>query len=192
VTSQLAGSTDGELAALALAGRQEAYRLLMNRHREPIYRLVKAHVGNEDEAVDVTQQSFIAAFAALKKYDSSRSFRAWLSAIALNKCRDWGRRRAVRRFFSFSLPMSAADHIAHEQVPADVAFADVQRLDAAMRAIAQLPDPLRAPLILTAIENLSQADAAAILKISEKAVETRVYRARLRLAELLAESADGR
>jgi RNA polymerase sigma-70 factor (ECF subfamily) len=192
VNPGLAGSTDGVLATLALSGRQEAYRLLMSRHREPIYRLVKAHVGGDDEAVDVTQQSFIAAFSALKRYDASRSFRAWLSAIALNKCRDWARRRAVRRFFSFSLPIAAADQVAHEQVPADIALADAQRLDGAMKAIASLPEALKGPLVLRAIENLSQAETAKILKISEKAVETRLYRARQRLAELLDPGSEAR
>src|SRR3546814_9264080 len=102
VTLDLAGCSDGELAALALAGRQSAYGELMRRHREPVYRLVRGHIGDADAALDVTQQSFIAAFAALARYDGARPFRVWMARIAINKCHDWTRRRAVRRLFSFA------------------------------------------------------------------------------------------
>lgn len=181
----LAECTDGELAALATAGTQRAYSVLMQRYREPIYRLVRSHVGDADEALDVTQQSFVAAFTALKRYDGTRPLRVWLSRIAINKCHDWRRRRAVRRFFSFAAQISEAEQVADDHVPADIAISDSQELESAMRAIASLPANLKEPLILRAIENLSQAETAQILGISEKAVETRLYRARAKLAELL-------
>ena len=57
----LAACTDGELAALALGGREAAYRALMDRHRAAAFRLARHHCGNDDAALDVTQQSFIAA-----------------------------------------------------------------------------------------------------------------------------------
>lgn len=91
----LDGASDGELVALARAGSQKAYYALSGRHREPIYRLVRAAIGDTDAALDVTQEVFVAAFAALDRYDPNRPFRAWLTSIALNKGRDWVRRRAV-------------------------------------------------------------------------------------------------
>ena len=185
MTLDLADCTDGELAALAMAGRQRAYSLLMQRHQEAVYRLIRSYVGDADEALDVTQQCFVAAFLALKRFDPARSFRVWISRIAINKCHDWARRRSVRKLFSFALPISEAVHVAAEAVPADTAVADSQELDAAMRAIAKLPDNLKEPLILRTIENLSQAETAEVLGISEKAVETRLYRARTRLTQIL-------
>jgi RNA polymerase sigma-70 factor (ECF subfamily) len=185
VSLDLAECTDGELAALALGGRQRAFTALMERHQAPIYRLVRSHVGNGEEALDVTQQSFVAAFAALKRYDAARPFRIWLSRIAINKCHDWARRRAVRRMFSFALPLSNAEQVAEEAVPVDAAMAHSQELDAAMRAISELPSSLKEPLILRTIENLSQSETAQVLGISEKAVETRLYRARARLTKIL-------
>ena len=185
MSTELADFTDGELAALALAGRQHAYSVLMARHREPIYRLVRSHVGDGDEALDVTQQSFVAAFAALARYDRERPFRVWLSRIAINKCHDWARRRTVRRLFSFARPIGEAAEVAAEAVPADRALVGAQQLEAVMRAIASLPDSLKEPLILRTIEDLSQAETAEVLGISAKAVEVRLYRARARLAEML-------
>ena len=185
MTLALGECSDGELAALALAGRQAAYRELLGRHREPVFRLVRGSIGDADAALDVTQEAFIAAFAALKSYDGTRPFRTWVSRIAINKCRDWARRRAVRRFFSFALPIEAAVTIADETIPADRQFADRAELARVKEAIANLPMTIREPLILRTIEGLSQAETAQVLGISEKAVETRLYRARNKLTEVL-------
>src|SRR3546814_3289381 len=92
VSLDLAACSDGELAALALGGRQPAYRELMLRHRGSVFRLLRSHIGDADAAVDLTQQSFIAAFSALHSYDGERPFRLWISRIAINKARDWARR----------------------------------------------------------------------------------------------------
>jgi RNA polymerase sigma factor (sigma-70 family) len=185
VTLDLADCSDGELAALALAGRQNAYSELMRRHREPVYRLIRSHVGDADAALDVTQQSFIAAFSALRRYDAERPFRVWMARIAINKARDWARRRAVRRMFTFARPIEEAADVADPGALADVRLADRRALDEAMTAIAGLPTNLKDVLILRTIEDLSQAESASVLGISEKAVETRLYRARSKLSEIL-------
>src|SRR3546814_11034677 len=57
VSLDLAACSDGELAALALGGRQPAYRELMLRHRGSVFRLLRSHIGDADAAVDLTQQS---------------------------------------------------------------------------------------------------------------------------------------
>ncbi|MEO6092736.1 MAG: RNA polymerase sigma factor [Novosphingobium sp.] len=185
MTLDLGGCSDGELAALALAGRQSAYSELMRRHREPVYRLIRSHVGDADAALDVTQQSFIAAFSALRRYDAERPFRGWMARIAINKARDWARRRAVRRLFTFARPIEEAGEVADPGALADVRLADRHMLDEAMAAIARLPTKLKDVLILRTIEGLSQAESASVLGISEKAVETRLYRARSKLSEIL-------
>ncbi len=185
MTLALGECSDGELAALALAGRQAAYRELLGRHREPVFRLVRGSIGDSDAALDVTQEAFIAAFAALKSYDGTRSFKTWVSRIAINKCRDWARRRAVRRFFSFALPIEAAAKIADETIAADQQLADRAELARVREAITKLPMTIREPLVLRTIQGLSQAETAQLLGISEKAVETRLYRARNKLTEFL-------
>lgn len=181
----LAGCTDGELAALALAGRQAAYRVLMDRHRAAAFRLARYQCGDDDAALDITQQSFIAAFAALARYDGSRSFAHWLARIVINKSHDWARRRKVRQIFSFALPIEEAREVAEIAPDAETQLADREELGRAMAAIARLPARLKEVLVLRTIEGLSQAEAANILGISEKAVETRLYRARAKLSEIL-------
>lgn len=178
--------TDGELAALSIAGRQAAFSEIMHRYRQPVFRLARVCIGEPDEALDLVQETFVAAHQALARYDGERSMRAWLSTIAINKCRDWARKRAVRRFLSFALPMDGdAETVVDDQVMIDDAVADRQELDRVTRAISTLPMNLKEALVLRTIEGLSQAETAEVLSISEKAVETRVYRARGRLLEKL-------
>ena len=174
--------TDGELAALTLAGREAAFAELMKRHREPIYRVIRGYVGNIDEAIDLVQETFVSAYKRLDSYDQARPMRAWLARIAINKCRDWGRRRAVRKFLSSSASPHDETLLAAPAPPIDVAAADREELDLLWKAIAALPRNLKEPLVLRVIDELSQAEVAAVLRISEKAVEARVYRARKRLA----------
>jgi RNA polymerase sigma-70 factor (ECF subfamily) len=181
----LTACSDGELAALALAGRQAAFSELLNRHRAAVFRIARHHSGDDDAALDLTQQSFIAAFAALKRYDPSRSFPHWIARIAINKCHDWARRRKVRQFFSFAKPLDAAYDLSAPEASVETQVANRQELQRTMAAIACLPAKLKEVLVLRTIEGLSQAEASAVLNVSEKAIETRLYRAREKLGAML-------
>lgn len=186
---ELQSCSDGELAALTPGGRQAAFAEIMHRHQSAIFRLVRGLVGNAEEALDLTQDCFVSAFSHLRKYDGARPLRAWLSRIAINKCRDWRRRQRVRQLFIFSAATSD-DEI--EQVPDDApsahaSAASKMELEKLSTAIAALPSSLREVLLLRTVEGLNQSEAALALSISGKAVETRLYRARVRLAEILAD-----
>lgn len=187
MTADLSQCSDRELAALALGGRQDAYREFLARYKAPIFRLIRSNIGDEGEAMDLTQESFVAGFAALARYDGDRPFRVWMSRIALNKCRDWARRRAVRAFFTRALPLETAYDVAGDHPPIDVEASDRAELARVQRAIVDLPANLREVLVLRGVEELSQAETAAMLGVSEKAVETRLYRARTKLRAMLGE-----
>jgi RNA polymerase sigma-70 factor (ECF subfamily) len=186
VTLDLTALNDGELAALSIAGRDTAFAEIMRRYREPIYRVIAGNIGDPDEALDLVQESFVSAHLALARYEPDRPMRRWLTAIALNKCRDWRRRRAVRRLFAFALPLDdSTAQVAEERGLPDAEVAGRQELARVSRAIADLPAALREPLVLRTLQDMSQAETAATLSISEKAVETRVRRARAKLGEWL-------
>jgi RNA polymerase sigma-70 factor (ECF subfamily) len=176
---------DASLVIAALAGQQGAYTLLLDRHRDAVFRIVRAQVRSESDAIDITQETFIAAFAALARYDPARPLRGWLARIALNKCRDWARRRAVRRLFTFARPLDDALDVADPGANPEVAAHSAREVARIRQAIADLPAQLREALVLCTIEGFSQDEAAAILGTSRKAVETRVYRARQKLSEVL-------
>src|SRR3546814_1693621 len=96
-------------------------------------------VGSIDEALDVTQASFVAAFAALCRYDVTRPFQVGMSRIVINRCHDWRRRRAVRNFFALALPLGEADGVADDAPLPDQAIGAEQQLAQAMKALAALP-----------------------------------------------------
>ena len=185
MNSASAEMSDDELASLALTGREDGYRRLLERHRDYVFRLVRSLVGDSDAALDITQEAFVSAFAALKRYDPERPFRAWMSRIAVNKARDWARRRKVRSFFTRATDIDEAFTVADDAPLSDTVVADHAELARAMKAIATLPHNLREVLVLRTIEDLPEADTATILGISGKAVETRLYRARKQLNEIL-------
>ncbi len=176
---------DADFARAAVTGDEAAFGQLMRRHKEPLFRVLRRMTGDADEAHDLLQESFVAAWRSLRGYDPERPFAGWMRTIALNKARDWGRRRAVRRVIAAVLPGEHAVDVADPAPSPETVAGDVQALRQLDAAIAHLPLALRASLVLTVFDGLSQADAARQLGISEKAVETRVRRARQALVTKL-------
>jgi RNA polymerase sigma factor (sigma-70 family) len=179
--------SDSELAASAVAGDERAFSWLMQRHKDALYRFIRRYTGDADEAYDLLQESFTAAWGALKRYDRARSFPTWLRRIALNKCRDWSRRRTVRRWLTRNegLDSWTGQNLAADEPSPETNVSDQEQLTRLDRAIADLPAGLKEPLILTALEGFSQDEAGKLLGLSAKAVEVRVYRARRALADTL-------
>jgi RNA polymerase sigma factor CnrH len=190
VTAGPGEEDDGALARRAAHGDERAFSQLMRRHKGTLHAFARRHLGDREAALEVVQESFVAAWKALGRYDAARPFATWMRAIVLNKCRDRGRRLRVRRLIlgerSIDAP-GAPDHADPAPGPETVSLRAEQlaRLEA---AIARLPDQLKEPLILTYLEGYSQQAAAAELGVSVKTIETRAYRARKRLADWLAEA----
>jgi RNA polymerase sigma-70 factor (ECF subfamily) len=176
--------SDGALAALTVRGDDRAFERLITRHKARTYRFIYRYVGNATDAYDILQDTFFAAWRALSSYQNDCPFEFWLRRIALNKCRDRSRREAVRRFINGRArdeqTMKLADPA--PQPPA-IAEAD-QELEVLGKQLERLPRALKEALLLTALEGLSYEEAGQLLRVSAKAVETKVYRARARLAEL--------
>ena len=175
---------DSLLAVAACKGDHAAFAAIMRRHKAWLYHFIRRYVANTDDAYDVLQDSFVSAWGALSRYDPDRPLEAWLRRIALNKCRDRARRNAVRRAALQLFGVTGFTGESRAPAP-DTTPAARQALSHLENAIAKLPRQLKEPLVLTALEGLAYKQAGQTLGISAKAVETRVYRARKRLATLL-------
>lgn len=174
--------SDGALAARALQGDDAAFALLVSRHKGWAYQFVRRYVGNSADAYDVLQDTFFSAWRGLSRYEQDRPFEFWLRRIALNKCRDRNRRETVRRLIGARSAGEESDEI-QDPAPGPSAVTEGdQELRLLESHIAQLPRSLMEPLLLTALEGLSQEEAGKLLGISAKAIETKVYRARIRLS----------
>lgn len=159
----------------------------MRQTKTALFRFIRRYVGDEQEAWDLLQETYAAAWINIRRYDPARPFEAWIRTIALNKCRDWSRRGLVRRLIRGGVGLSSPEAMS---VPDGGESAD-ERMEAGDRlarlneAMSRLPLHLKAPLLLTAIEGRSQAETAGILGLSVKTVETRVARARRKLSDAL-------
>jgi RNA polymerase sigma factor (sigma-70 family) len=177
---------DLELVRALQAGDESALNELINRHAEKLYQFVYRHLLNEEEARDVAQETFTRAYFRIHRFQPSAKFSTWLYQITLNLCRDRHRSVAVR-LRARTVPI---DHVLREDFagvsPALSPDEEVDcraMLEALEHCLADLPEKLLTPLVLTTIDGLTQRDAALLLGISIKAVETRVYRARQKLVE---------
>ena len=179
---------DESIVGRAAGGDRAAFTALMTATKADLYRFVRRYVGDEAEAHDVLQEAYASAWLAMRRYDPGRPFDVWLRSIALNKCRDWSRRRAVRRVVRGVMGLDApeAAAVGDEAPSPEARLDDRRRAESLQRALSDLPDALKAPLLLATLEGRSHAEIASILRITPKAVETRIARARKKLAEVLA------
>ncbi|HAF79986.1 MAG: RNA polymerase sigma factor [Brevundimonas sp.] len=164
----------------------------MQQTKTALFRFVRRYVGDEQDAWDLLQETYAAAWINIRRYDPTRPFEAWIRTIALNKCRDWSRRRFVRRLIRGDVDLASPEAlaVANGDEPADERMEAGDRLARLNEAISLLPPHLKAPLLLTAIEGRSQAEAAEILGVTVKTVETRVARARRKLFDVLGGAGD--
>jgi RNA polymerase sigma-70 factor (ECF subfamily) len=190
VTEEEAGS-DAELALQAQAGERRAFNKLVQRHKDSLFRFVRRYIGDGDDAYDIVQDTFISAWLALPRYDRSKSFPSWLRAIALNKCRDFGRRQTVRRRFSRMIGFYEPEPPAEQEQAFGDSNLENQRLARLDKAVAELAPFYKEPLLLTTVSGLSQQDAAIQLNTTTKAIEMRIRRAKKKLAEALADLKGG-
>jgi RNA polymerase sigma factor (sigma-70 family) len=181
------GDSDAALARRAAQGDERAFTALMRRHKEAVYRVARRHLGDADEAYDVVQDVFVSAWRNIDRYDPERPLPTWLFRIAVNACRDRHRRRAVRSFFFRAAPIEgpASAKVVDETERVEDRAVDRDQLRRVEAAIAELPEGAREAFLLCVVEGLPQKEAADVLGVTVKAVETRVARARRLLSEQL-------
>lgn len=171
----------------AAAGDRGAFSRLMTATKGDLHRFIARFVGDPEEAFDLTQETYTAAWLAIGRYDPRRPFGAWLRTIALNKCRDWSRRRRVRRVVRGVMGLDApeAKTVGDDTPTVEDRVDDRRRLRRLEAALHDLPDGQRAPLLLAVLEGRSHVEIGLILNLSPKAVELRIARARKALADCL-------
>lgn len=180
------------------AGDRAEFARFVEQNSANIYRLGLRMLGNEQDAEDILQETFIKAFQHLDSFDGRAKLSTWLYRIATNEALMLLRRRKPE---PVSVEVPAADDpdtlqeplqiIDWASLPEDELLSD-ETLRVVNQAVADLPDSLRVTFILREIEGLSTRETAQVLQLSEGAVKTRLSRARLQLRELLSEYFEGR
>ena len=176
--------TDATLVRRVLDGDPRAFTILVDRHLQPCLRFATRMLGGRHDAEDVTQEALLRAYRALATYDPAGSFRTWLFAILVNRCRTslLQRSRYVRRVVTDEDAM-------HNAVSGDDATATELRIEIE-RALALLEPDQREAFLLKHVEQLGYDEMAAVTGAGVSALKMRVKRACERLQELLGEVND--
>jgi RNA polymerase sigma-70 factor (ECF subfamily) len=169
-----AGDDDHALMAAVARGDARAFRRLVERHVGWAVGFVERMVGARADAEDLVQTAFLRVWQGAATWEPAARFRTWFYRVLHNLCMDHFRTRAV--------PTEEVDEELPDGRPdGEETFATTQRAGRVRAAIAALPARQRAAIVLCYYQELSQADAAATLGVSEGALESLLSRGRAAL-----------
>jgi RNA polymerase sigma-70 factor (ECF subfamily) len=172
------------------AGHDAALNDLMERHATPVFHFLCRMVGNEDDANDLAQETFVRVFKSRGSFRTNEKFSTWLFTIAANMARNHFRWRSRHPNISLEIENAETEQTLGSTLPSGAPAPNEQavaaeRAAAVRVAVGKLPEDLREAIVLCEWEELSMAEAAKILETTPKAVESRLYRARGILRERL-------
>lgn len=177
----LLAEPDHILAGLVGEGNQAAYSVLVTRHVDRHVGFAERVLGGRAEAEDAVQEAFVKLWVNAGRYDQSKAkFTTWFYRIVLNQCLDQKRKKRPD-----ALPERF--DVADERDGPDGELHDVQRGRRIQVALASLPGQQSAAITLCYFDGLTNREAADILELNIKALESLLTRGRKKLAELLAE-----
>jgi RNA polymerase sigma-70 factor (ECF subfamily) len=198
--------SDKELVARARGGDATAFTQLVTRHEKQIYRLALRMMGNESDAEEVLQETFLNAFQKLGEFRGDAAFNSWIYRIAANSAlMRLRRKRRAPDTVSLGDPTTGGatdlqpgprfgDDGAYAEPPrsdwslrADDALQNAQLGQAIERSVSNLPEDYRVVFLLKDVDGLSNEQIAESLDLSVPAVKSRLHRARLALREQLTE-----
>lgn len=179
----LENQPDDETLMAALAGGDvRALDALMLRWQRPLQAFLYRHLLNEADALDLAQETFVRIHQNRARYRPGSRFSTWMFQIALNLARDHARKRTRRRTDSLdAAPPEVIAGLAGTETPPDLAARRAEETAAVRAALAELPEELRAVVVLFEYQNLTHAEIGEVLGMTTKSVESRLYRARDKL-----------
>jgi RNA polymerase sigma-70 factor (ECF subfamily) len=185
---------DIEFVLACQKGDTEAFEALVERHQKKILNIAYRMVGDYDEACDVSQEAFIAAYKSIKKFKAEAKFSTWLYRIVVNCAKNRLKQlRGKERREGFSLDKSGevkTEEISNQSFinAADpgVQMENREREINVQKCITSLDEEYREVLVLRDIQGFSYEEIQAILKIPDGTVKSRLSRARNALKDCLA------
>jgi len=169
---------DHALLALIQDGSHDAFAVLVHRHTERFYRLAYRYVHNRETAEDITQDAFLKLWEAPGRWQPERNskFTTWFYRIVVNLCLDWQKKKRP-------LALDKEVLLADERETPETAMIRTQEQQVLEQEIAALPERQRMALNLCFEEGLSNQEAAEVIGVRLKALQSLIMRAKATLKE---------
>jgi RNA polymerase sigma-70 factor (ECF subfamily) len=189
---QKSGPDDRELVLRCQRGDMAAFAVLVERYRQRVYGLVYGMLRNEQDAVDLSQETFVKAWQAIRSFHRTSSFYTWLYRIATNLCIDFLRRRERRPTVAFE-ETTDPDADVNVEIPASKQASPPdearrrelrEQIDA---ALLELSPEHRAVVQLRELEGMEYAEIARTVGCNIGTVMSRLHYARKHLQKILKE-----
>jgi RNA polymerase sigma-70 factor, ECF subfamily len=181
---------EAQVVAAARAGDHQAFRAIMQRHNQRLFRVARGLMRDDSEAEDVLQEAYVRAFAHIASFRGEAAIATWLTRIVINEAKSRLRsRRPTVELEAVETAQQAGAQLINfpgritSDPEADVAKSQIRRL--LEGAVDQLPEAFRVVFILRDVEGLSIEDTAAQLGVKAETVKTRLHRARRLLRQAL-------
>lgn len=194
----MADGRDTELVARAIDGDDRAFGELVEMLKGTVYQVAYAHLRNEDEALDVVQDTFLKAYTRLEQFRAGSNFKAWVCRIAANGSIDRIRRRKTWKKAEINERLDQSS-FNEGKTPAVGSFGRASPVDEAARmelgsrlmaALDTLPEQQRQCVILCDIHGYSYQEIAETMEIPKGTVMSRLFYARKKLQKELSEFAE--
>jgi len=158
-------------------GDRGAFEALFERYREPVYAYL-SRIVDKRTSEDLLQTTFLSVIRARGRFDRGARFKPWLYAIATNAARDFLRRHRAEQ-------LTAEGELSAHEEATRAPEVDPGLQKAVARALQQLPESQRLAIVMHRFQNLTFAEIAEALDLTESAVKVRAHRGYQRLRELL-------
>jgi RNA polymerase sigma-70 factor, ECF subfamily len=174
-------SQEFELFERSMAGDSDAFRRIVENHQSYAFAIAFRFTGNEADAEDIVQESFINVWKHLADYDPRKKFTTWLYRIVTNRCLDAIKSRNRRRE-RISTDPSDIDSGQSPEDPEKIND-DRERLEMVNAFVRELPEKQRMVFILRDLQDLNMDETSGILKMSKASVKSNLFHARKFLRE---------
>lgn len=181
---------DAQLVAETLAGEAMSFQVLVQRYETRLFGLARHYAKSRAEVEDLVQETFLKAFRKLDTFQQQSSFYTWLYRIATNTILDTLKRRSrnpVQAVADPELLIGAGEGLESKTVRPDARLERDEIIEITREVLSELPEIFRTTLVLRELEGHSYQEIAEELGISIGTVESRLFRARARFKQRLAQ-----
>jgi RNA polymerase sigma-70 factor (ECF subfamily) len=179
ITSAASALSDDEVIRRVKAGEKALFEVIMRRYNQRLYRVTRSILGDDTEAEDVTQDAYVRSYLHLDQFDGRAKFSTWLTKIAVHEA--LARLRKRERVVEIDAELGSME--GRMKLESKTPSPEQEVLTNTIRivlesAVERLPQSYRSVFVMREVEQMSTAETAESLDISEESVKVRLHRAR--------------